>query len=310
MPGWWKRYFGQKCETAVTTQEEPKKRGWPAKWRAPKRREQQLATLQQGFNELVELTRSIREHMDQQVRTQKTLLDMMEHIPGAVEGLQSVGKAAEQQTETLDLLRKQLEAAARNEDQMVAGMQNFNKTLTLMDDMSKRTSQTVSSMADRTRESEDLLRTILERSERRLFYTIITLMGVTLSVLGVGLYFGLGGRPVSDLVDEPVPVIEETEPFERKKSISDLAEERPEEPAPEIIETPVTDDTESEEEPPEKSDTDDEAVKIEAEPDTEQEPAEEADRELEEDETAAQELPDEEDAEEEEPAEEKSVESE
>lgn len=280
MPGWWKRRFGQKGETAMTTQEEPKKRGWLAKWRAPKRREQQLATLQEGFNELVELTRSIREHMNQQVQTQKTLLDMMEHIPGAVEGLKSVGKATEQQTETLDLLRKQLEAAARNEDHLVASMQHFNKTLTLMDDMSQRTSQTVSSMADRTRESEDLLRSILERSERRLVYTIVTLVIVTLSVLGAGLYFGLGGRPVSaifeesEILEEPVPVIEEPETFEHKKSITDLADERSEAPDQEAVEPPRVkeEETEIEDDAKDLPDTDKDVEKAENEEESDADP--------------------------------------
>ena len=248
MPGWWKRFLKWRSKVAeesggepymdripekersmMASEEEPRKGGWLSKWRAPKRREQQLATLQQGFSELVDLTRSIREHMDQQAQTQKTLLDMMKHIPGAVESLQSVGKATEQQTETLALLRTQLEAAARNEGHMVDSMRNFNKTLTLMDDMSKRTSQTVSSMADRTRDSEDMLRNILERSERRLVYTIVTLMVVTLTVLGVGLYIGLGGRPGSVMI-EPVAPLERMEPFEHKKSITELGEEPAEEP--------------------------------------------------------------------------------
>ncbi len=208
----------------MASEDKPRRGGWLARWRAPQKREKQLATLQEGFSELVDLTRSIREHMDQQARTQQTLLDMMQHIPGAVDGLKNVGKASEQQTETLALLKRQLEAAARNEDHLVESMRSFNKTLALMDDMSKRTSQTVSSMAERTRDSEDLLRNILERSERRLVWMIVTLMVVTLAVLGVGLYFGLGARPTTVTVDPaevPVPI----ESFEHLKSITDLEEE-------------------------------------------------------------------------------------
>ena len=261
MPGWWKRFLKWRRTVAeqsggepyidripekeqsmmASQEEEPRKGGWLSKWRAPKRREQQLATLQEGFTELVDLTRSIREHMDQQAQTQKTLLDMMKHIPGAVESLQSVGKATEQQTETLALLRTQLEAAARNEDHMVDSMRNFNKTLTLMDDMSKRTSQAVSSMADRTRDSEDMLRNILERSERRLVYTIVTLMIVTLTVLGVGLYIGLGGRTGSVMI-EPIAPVEPIEAFEHKKSITELGEEPVEVPVAVDPAEPIEDD--------------------------------------------------------------------
>ncbi len=227
--------------------EHTEKRGWLARWRAPKRQERQIATLQEGFNELVGLTRSIREHMEQQALTQTTLVSMLEHMPGAVEGLKGVGEATKAQTETLQLLRQQLESAARNEGLMVDSMDNFNKTLKLMDDMSQQTSQTVTTMADRTRDSEDMLRNLLERSERRLIAMIVTLMIVTLGVLGVGLYIGLGQRSDAPLpppaipVEEPVELDAEDEvgAFERNKSIADLTDGTDEEEA-----VPVTDDDE------------------------------------------------------------------
>jgi hypothetical protein len=277
MPGWWKRFLKwrrevseqsgeapyidvtpEKEQTPMASQDEPRKGGWLAKWRAPKRREQQLATLQEGFNELVDLTRAIRAHMDQQAQTQKTLVDMLQHIPGAVEGLQSVGKATEQQTETLSLLRKQLEAAARNEDYMMESMRSFNKTLTLMDEMSQRTSQTVSSMAEKTRDSEDMLRTILERSERRLVYMIVTLMVVTLTVLGVGLYIGFVGRPASLVIEAPPPPPETVEAFEYRRGIADLEEKPVAVPPPDEEEADIA---EEEEEPAEEPvDTEDDEL--------------------------------------------------
>lgn len=214
------------------TAERTEKRGWLARWRAPKKQERQIATLQEGFNELVGLTRSIREHMEQQALTQTTLVSMLEHMPGAVEGLKGVGEATKQQTETLQLLRQQLESAARNEGLMMDSMDNFNKTLKLMDDMSSQTSQTVTTMADRTRDSEDMLRNLLERSERRLIAMIVTLMIVTLGVLGVGLYIGLGQRADDPTPPPPVPVetpadIEEEDEsaaFQRDKDITDLSD--------------------------------------------------------------------------------------
>ncbi len=222
--------------------EQPRKTGWLARWRAPGK-SRQMATLQDGFTELVGLTRSIREHMEQQAKTQQTLVNMMEHIPGAVEGLKHVGKATQQQTETLGLLKKQLEAAARNEDHMVQSMHQFNKTLTLMDDLSKRTSQTVVSMADRTRDSEELLRAVLQRSERRLTYMIIGLMVLTLTVLGVGLYVGFGPRepqppaPVTDparldVEPQPLPPLPTIADIEREDEDVVVADEWLDEPDP------------------------------------------------------------------------------
>ena len=228
--------------------------GWLTRWRAPKQQARQLATLQEGFNELVGLTRSIREHMDQQSQTQRTLTELLTHVPDAVAGLKQVGQATQQQTETLDLLKKQLEASARNEGHMVESMQKFNQTLQVMDNLSKSTSQTVTTMADRTRDSEEMLRAVLERSERRLVYMIVGLMVLTVTVLGVGLYVGLSPRDPAP-TPPAMPTIEEADtPFQpTDQSIVDLVvdedEEEPDEPAPLPEEVPAEDMPEDETEP-------------------------------------------------------------
>lgn len=247
-------------ESAMETKDEPRRGGWLTRWRAPKKQEKQLATLQEGFSELVGLTRSIREHMDQQSHTQEALLEMLQHVPGAVEGMKNVGRATEQQTETLGLIKKQLEASARTESHLADSMSGFNKTLSLMDEMSKSTSRTVSTMADRTRDSEETLRIILERSERRLVYMIGALIVVTLTVLGAGLYIGLGQRGTEEAmtpvetappgamapVDEPATEEEPAEIFERERSIAELGdpESEPELEPEEDVEPPAADDVE------------------------------------------------------------------
>ncbi len=176
---------------------------WLAKLRPSYRREQQIGVLQEGFEELVGLTRTIREHMDQQVQTQKTLVDLMKNLPEAVDGLKSVGKATEQQTETLALLKKQMESNVQHGEQMIDSIKHFNQTLGRMDETSKSTASTVAALVEKGRESEDLLRQILERSEKRLIYLIGTLLVVTLLVLGAGLYLGLADRLTVDRTPEP-----------------------------------------------------------------------------------------------------------
>lgn len=212
--------------------------GWLTRLRGPTRKEQQINALQQGFQELVGLTRSIREHMDQQVATQKTLVDLLRHMPDAVEGLKSVGKVTEQQSETLALLKKQLESNVRHDEQMMESIKRFNDTLSLMDKTSQGTAQTVATLADRTRESEDLLREILARSEKRLVYLISTLVVITIAVLGFGFYFGTGGWPLDRGSSEPAAAA----PFEHKKSITELNDKPapvPEETA--TVEEPAAD---------------------------------------------------------------------
>lgn len=227
MSAWWNKWVGEKDGEPrveyLSTEESGSKHsgsGWLARWHAPKRQEQQLATLREGFSELVGLTRAIREHMEQQARTQQTLVDMMDHLPGAVEGLKNVGRATEQQTETLALLKEQLESSARNEGHLAESMQQFNKTLAVMDDLSKSTSRTVTSMVERTHRSEETLQKILERSERRVLHMTITLWGLILAGIIAVLHFGFdlwGGAPADDPVPDAVeemraPAVEPAEP--------------------------------------------------------------------------------------------------
>jgi hypothetical protein len=211
-------------QQAMAAQEQTGRGGWLTRLRGGGR-QQQMATLQQGFTELVDMTRSIRDHLDTSVQTQRALLESLRHLPDAVESLKGVGKATEQQTETLSVLRKQLESAARSEEHMVESMRGFSQTLKLMDDLSKHTSNTVSSMADRTRESEEMLQTILERSERRLVAIIAVLTVLTLTVLGVGVYVGLGSRgdsAAAPLMTEEALVVNEEALLLPQKSIADL----------------------------------------------------------------------------------------
>lgn len=191
--------------------------GWLARWRAPRKQEQRLATLQEGFSELVGLTRSIREHMEQQAHMQRTLVEMMAHIPGAVEGLKSVGRATEQQTQTLNLLKQQLESAARNEQHMADSMVQFQKTLSVMGEMSQNTTRTVTSMAERAADSDAVLRRMLERSEKRLVYMIVSLMVLAVAVVGAGWYITRSADP--EVLPPPPSEMDEL-PFE-----SDLLEQ-------------------------------------------------------------------------------------
>ena len=150
------------------------------------RREEQMATLQAGYQDLVGLIGSVQDHLEQGTKTQKKLLTYMEDLPEAVQSLQHVGKASQQQTEVLGLLKDQLKSNVVHDEQMATSMNRFNETLTVMDKTNRSASETISGLVDRTRESEDLFRVMLERSEKRLMALIAAMIVVILSVAGVG----------------------------------------------------------------------------------------------------------------------------
>ncbi len=190
------------------------------------KKEEQLATLQAGYHEVVGVLGSIREHLEQDTKNQKKLLNYMEHIPEAVEGLKNVGQSAVQQSEVLQLVRTQLESNIDHDKQLVQSMSNFNDTLTLMDETSRTTSETITSLVDRSRESEDLLRTMLERSERRLVISIGVMAVVTLLVVLSAVYVTMGTRSASTAVATATGPVEQMGPLVIRTSIADIPAEK------------------------------------------------------------------------------------
>lgn len=147
------------------------------------KKEQQLIALQAGYQELIQLVQSVNRHLESQSERQEQLVKALDTLPQAVEGLQHVGKSAEQQSAVLELIRKQLESSVEHDQQLVDSMGRFNQTLSLMDKTSQNTASKLSSMAEQTKESERMLATMLERSEKRLVVLLSVLVTMALLIV-------------------------------------------------------------------------------------------------------------------------------
>ncbi|NCC51437.1 MAG: hypothetical protein EOM20_09510 [Spartobacteria bacterium] len=156
------------------------KPGWLARmgWRS--KRTEQLEALQTGYQQLLGLMESIRNHLEEQSRRQETLVN---NIPEAIEGLKAVGRAAEQHTEVVQLVKQQFESSVEHDRQLIESMNGFNKTLELMDATSRQSSDMARQMGDRAGASEAMLHAALERSEKRMMGLVAVL---TLALLGIG----------------------------------------------------------------------------------------------------------------------------
>ena len=170
------------------------RQGWVSKVLGRSRRDQQIQTLQSGYVEMLDMMRSITNHLDRQAQGQDQLLKTLDHFPDAVEGLRNVGKATEQQTEVLGMVRTQLETNAAHEHEIIKSMEGFNKTLNLMDETSRNTASTIGDLVESTRDSEDELRAMLERSEKRSALLTGILGVIGLLAIGSALYVGLSQR--------------------------------------------------------------------------------------------------------------------
>ena len=219
------------------------------------RKKQQAVAIQNGYLEMVDLIRAIRSHLDRQETVQTSVLSMLEKVPDVME----------RQHEVMTIFKQQLENGMENNRRLTDSMGNLNHTLASMDEAQRASSRTVTDLIHRSRESEQLLREVMRRAERRM-----TILLVVFFLLVIGLGFAFSRRPlraekapgkaavvaVADKAAEPVaeqaavtePAKEEAAqeaapaPEKKKKSKKAKPAPQPVEPAPPVAapaESPV-----------------------------------------------------------------------
>jgi hypothetical protein len=170
------------------------KESWLSRWRPGSKRDRQIAWLQAGYSETLDLMRSIRQHLDRQEDIQVKMANVLDRLPESMDGLKSVNKAAEQQVVVLGLLRQQIEANVHHDRKLVESMDRFNQTLGLMDETSRNSGRTVTDLIDKARNSESLLREVIERSERRFIFVTTLFVLVIVGAATAFYIFGSGAR--------------------------------------------------------------------------------------------------------------------
>ena len=152
-----------------------KKPGWVRRL-FTSRKKQQAVAIQNGYLEMVDLIRAIRSHLDRQENVQSSLLTMLEKVPSVME----------RQHEVMDVFKQQIESGMENNRRLTDSMGNLNHTLASMDESQKASSRTVTDLIHRSRESEQLLREVMRRSERRMTALLVFFF---LLVVAAGIYF-------------------------------------------------------------------------------------------------------------------------
>lgn len=139
------------------------------------RKQQQAVAVQNGYLEMVDLIRAIRSHLDRQETVQTRVLSMLEKVPDAMD----------RQHEVMSLFKQQLESNIINDQRLTDSMGRLSGTLDAMNDSQKTSSRTITDLITRSRESEQLLREVMRRAERRM--TLLIAFFVLL-VIGMGFY--------------------------------------------------------------------------------------------------------------------------
>lgn len=191
----------------------------PSFWRrlfTSKRREQALA-MQNGVGEMVELIRAIRAHLDRQEIVQSHALSLFEKLP----------QSLDQQHELMGLLKEQVDAKIASDKELTESMAKLSGTLASIDETQKASSKTVTDMINRSRESEQLLREVIRRSERRM--TIMILLVLAAAAI-LAYTFGRSRAVPASEAPAAAAVVEEQAVAE-EPAAEPIAEEKAEAPA-------------------------------------------------------------------------------
>jgi hypothetical protein len=185
----WRRLFRKKKEECaaevVHANEGParyvRQHFWN-RWLPGGRRERQVAVLQAGYTQLAEIMGVIREQLQQQTAAQQ---EMARCLLPAVDGLRTMGKSAAQQAEMLKLIDRQLERSLQRDEQLSSQMTAFNSTLQQMDKTHRCSTEAMSILRQQAHRSEEEMRTVMARSERRMTLLALAALSV-LAMLGCG----------------------------------------------------------------------------------------------------------------------------
>ena len=167
------------------------------------RKKQQALAVQNGYLEMVDLIRAIRSHLDRQETVQTRVLSMLEKVPDTME----------RQHEVMSLFKQQLENNMENDRRLTDSMGRLSGTLDAMNESQKASSRTITDLIGRSRETEQLLREVMRRAERRMTFLIVFFL---LLVIGGGFYVihrqNRPAAPAAESVIEPAAAETPAEP--------------------------------------------------------------------------------------------------
>lgn len=190
------------------------------------RRKTQAMAVQNGYLEMVDLIRAIRSHLDRQETVQTTVLALLEKVPSAMD----------RQNDVMGLFKQQLENNLAKDQQLTDSMSHLNQTLSAMDESQRASSHTITDLIHRSRESEQLLREVMRRAERRM--TILLVFFFLLAVVGA-IYFVRWQRAASVAPVAPAAAVVATEATPPAAEPAAAESVEPEAPAPAVAAEPA-----------------------------------------------------------------------
>lgn len=187
------------------------------------KRDEAINQLREGFDEVVDLVRTVRRHLDDQAERSERLLHKLDGLPEAMQSLQetnrnqtriaesveqhmerqqkdsqqlnqalgNLAQSTEHQGQVLGVLQEQIHASRQTDEQMLHSFSNVNQTLQQLSQTTQQSSRTLEQVSEQRSTSEQQMQELIRRTNKHM--TIMTAANWALAVaaLGVATYAAL-----------------------------------------------------------------------------------------------------------------------
>ncbi|MBI1367832.1 MAG: hypothetical protein GC162_04175 [Planctomycetes bacterium] len=184
------------------------------------KRDAAIVDLQKGYMEVVDLMKTVREHLSTQSQRSARLLELMQHLPEALQSLpehsrnqarmlevmqmqveqqnrhashfaQSISaltRVSEQHTQIMGCIQQHMDAATQNDAQLLGSFSAMNHTLEDLSESTRASSAALRSVTEQAQSAEQRMQQLMERQSRQMTVLSITSWIMAAIALGVAVY--------------------------------------------------------------------------------------------------------------------------
>lgn len=184
------------------------------------KRDQAIAQLKQGYDEVVDLMRVVRTHLSDQSERSQRLLELLRHMPEALqslpetnrnqsrlleviqnhldqqsrhatrfnESLTTLTRVTEQQTQILGVIQQHMDASAQTDDKLLGSFRAMNQTLENLNDSTRLSATNLRDLNDRAAADDRRMEQMMQRTSRQMTMLSITSWIMAAIALGVAVY--------------------------------------------------------------------------------------------------------------------------
>ena len=184
------------------------------------KRDQAIADLKAGYDEVVDLMKTVRTHLNDQSERSQHLLELLRHMPEALQSLPETNRnqsrlleviqnhldqqsrhatrfndslttltrVTEQQTQILGVIQQHMDASSQTDDKLLRSFTAMNQTLENLNDSTRLSANNMRELNERAAADDRRMQQMMEKTGRQMTVLSITSWIMAAIALGVAVY--------------------------------------------------------------------------------------------------------------------------